>query len=145
MLGQEGSWHTSCRQLSNWQLTRSRNSQLSILTFTDSLGDHRSLCFDISTRSLLGDFKHKICRPVRRRLVTAQHSSAKIYNEIVRTKFETHRIVERIEEAVDRTTRYCGYPSPGWLWSMIIKLYKQMTEIRVHAKKNCRMLRPESE
>jgi hypothetical protein len=32
-------------------------------------------------------------------------------------------------------TRYCGYPSPGWLCAMIIKLYKQMTEIRVHAEK----------
>ncbi len=29
---------------------------------------------------------------------------------------------------------------------MIIKLYKQMTEIRVHAEKNCRkILRPESD
>ena len=41
-------------------------------------------------------------------------------------------------------TRYCGYPSPKWLRSMIIKLYKQMTEIRVHA--DCRkILRPESD
>ncbi len=42
-------------------------------------------------------------------------------------------------------TRYCGYPSPGWLRAMIIKLYRQMTEIRVNAKKKCRkILRPES-
>jgi hypothetical protein len=42
-------------------------------------------------------------------------------------------------------TKYCGYPSPRWLRSMIIKLYKQMTEIRVHAEKNCRkILRPDS-
>jgi hypothetical protein len=43
-------------------------------------------------------------------------------------------------------TRYCGYPSPGWLRALIIKLYKQMTEIRVHSKKKCRkILRPESD
>ena len=42
-------------------------------------------------------------------------------------------------------TRYCGYPLPGWLRVMIIKLYKQMTEIRVHAEKKCqKILRPES-
>ena len=42
--------------------------------------------------------------------------------------------------------RYCGYPSPGWLQTMIHKLYKQMTEIRVHAEKKCRkILRPESD
>jgi hypothetical protein len=41
-------------------------------------------------------------------------------------------------------TRYCGYPLPGWLRAMIIKLYKQMTEIRVHSEKNCRkILQPE--
>ncbi len=82
---------------------------LSMLTFAESPGDHRSLCFNISTRSLLGDFKHKICRPVSRRLVTSQQSSVKRYNEIVRKRFEMHRIVERME-AVDRMTRYCGYP-----------------------------------
>ena len=43
-------------------------------------------------------------------------------------------------------TLYCGYLSPGWLHVMIIKLYKQMTEIRVNAEKNCRkILRPESD
>jgi hypothetical protein len=43
-------------------------------------------------------------------------------------------------------TCYCGYPSPGWLRALIIKLYKQMTEIRVHAKQKCRkILWPESD
>jgi hypothetical protein len=115
-----------------------------MLMFADSPGDHRSLCFDISTRSLLGDFKHKICRLVSRRLVTSQQSLVKRYNEIVCEQFAIHRIVERME-AVDKMTRYCGYPSSGWLQAMIIKLYKQITKIRVHAKKNCRkILRPES-
>jgi hypothetical protein len=42
-------------------------------------------------------------------------------------------------------TQYCGYPPPPWLHSMIIKLYKQMTEIRVHAKKHCRkILKPDN-
>jgi hypothetical protein len=50
---------------------------LSMLTFAESPGDHRSLCFDIPTRSLLGNFKHKICRPVSRRLVTSQQSSVR--------------------------------------------------------------------
>jgi hypothetical protein len=53
--------------------------------------------------------------------------------------------VERLD-AVDKMMRYCGYPSPGWLRAMIIWLYKQMTEIRVHAEKRCRkILRLESD
>jgi hypothetical protein len=42
--------------------------------------------------------------------------------------------------AVNNMTRYCGYPSPPWLRSMIIKLYKQMMEIRVHTEKKCRKI-----
>jgi hypothetical protein len=49
-------------------------------------------------------------------------------------------------DAVDKMTHYCGYPSPGWLRAMIIKLYKQMAEIRVNTeKKDRKILRPESD
>ena len=115
-----------------------------MFTFAESPGDHRSLCFDISTRSLLGKFRYKVCRPVSRRLVTSQQSLVTSYNEMVRDQFELHCIVERLD-AVDRIMRYCGNTSPGWLRAMIIKLYKQMKEIKVHAEKKCRnILHPES-
>ena len=117
---------------------------MGMLTFAESPGDHRSFIIDISTRSLFGEFRFKICRPVSRQLVTSQQQSVVRYNKIVREQFDIHRIVERLN-AVDKMTRYCGYPSPNWLRAMIIKLYKQMTEIRVHAEKDCRkILRPES-
>ena len=116
-----------------------------MLTFAKSPGDHRSLCFDISTRSLLGEFRFKICLPVSRQLVTSQQASVTQYNQIVMEQFKTHQILERLD-AVNKMTRCCGYPSPSWLRAMIIKLYKQMTEIRVHAEKKCRkILRPESD
>jgi hypothetical protein len=76
---------------------------LCMLTFAESLGDHRSLCFDISSHSLLDEFRYKICRPVSRRLVTSQPSSVKRYNKIVREQFETSRIVEQLD-AVDKMT-----------------------------------------
>ncbi len=64
------------------------------------------------------------------------------YNEIIREQFSIHRIKEQLN-AVNNMMRYCGYPSPPWLRLMIIKLYKQMTEIKTHAKKHCRkILRP---
>ncbi len=75
----------------------------------------------------------------------SQQSSVKRYNKIVREHFEIRCIVERLD-AVDKMTRYCGHPYPGWLRALIIKLYKQMTEIRVHPKKKYRkILRPESD
>jgi len=118
---------------------------LGMLTFAESPGDHRSLIIDVLMRSLFGEFRFKICRPVSRQLVTSQQQSVVRYNKIAREQFEIHRIVKRLN-AVDKMTRYCGYPSPNWLRAMIIKLYKQMTEIRAHTEKDCRKIpRPESD
>ncbi len=58
----------------------------------------------------------------------------KRYNEIIQEQFKIQGIVERMG-TVDKMTKYCGNPSPRWLRSMIIKLYKKMTEIRIHAEK----------
>jgi hypothetical protein len=116
-----------------------------MLSFTESPGDHRLFIIDISTRLLLGEFRFKVCRPVSRRLVTSQQQSVDRYNKIVKDQFDTHRIVERMN-AIDKMTWYCGYPSPLWLHTMITKLYKQMTEIRVHVEKDCqKILQPESD
>jgi hypothetical protein len=117
---------------------------LGMLSFTESPGDHRLFIIDISTCLLLGEFRFKVCRPINRCLVTSQQQSVDRYNTIVRDQFDTHRIVERMN-VINKMTRFCGYPSPPWLRTMITKLYKQMTEIRVHAEKDCqKILQPES-
>ena len=84
---------------------------LNMLNFAESSSNHRSLLFDFSTRSLLGKFRYKVCRPVSRQLVTLQADSVKRYSKIVRDQFEVHRIVERMD-TVDKMTKYCGNPSP---------------------------------
>jgi hypothetical protein len=109
---------------------------LAMLNFAESPGDHRSFILDMSMRSLLGDYRYKICRLVSQRLVTSQGGSMRRYNEIIREQFFIHRIKQRMN-TVNNMTRYCGYPSPPWLRSMVINLYKQMMEIRVHAEKHC--------
>ncbi len=48
---------------------------IAMLNFVESPGDHHSLILDVSTQSLLGIYRYKICRPVSRRLVTSQVSS----------------------------------------------------------------------
>ncbi len=50
---------------------------LSMLTFSESPRNHRSLLFNIFTRFLLGEHKYKVCCPVSRWLVTSQPSSIK--------------------------------------------------------------------
>jgi hypothetical protein len=62
----------------------------------------------------------------------------------VREQFALHRIIKRLD-AVGKMTHYCGFHSPYFLQAMIIKLYKQMTEIRIHAEKKCwKILCPDS-
>jgi hypothetical protein len=95
---------------------------IEMLAFAESAGDHRLFVLDVSTQSLLGVYRYKVCRPVSRRLVTSQETSVKRYNTTIREQFEIHRIEERLNNAVDNITRYCGYPSPQWLHLMIIKL-----------------------
>ena len=85
---------------------------IAMLNFAESPGNHRSLLFDITTRSLLGKFRYKVCRPVSRRLVTSQKDSVKRYNKIVREHFEVHRIVERMD-AVDKMMKYID-PRDGY-------------------------------
>jgi len=112
---------------------------ISMLNFVDSPGDHRSLLLDVSTRSMLGEHLNMICRPVSRRLVMSQRDSVKRYNRIVKEHCSIHRIQERLD-AIDKMTKYCGYPSPKWLEKMILTLYAQMTEVRRYAEKKCRKI-----
>ncbi len=53
-----------------------------MLPFLDSPGDHRAFIIDISTRSLLGEFRYKVCHPVSRCLITSQQCSVDEYNRI---------------------------------------------------------------
>ena len=108
-----------------------------MLSFLDSMGDHRGWLVEVTTRSMLGRELLKIVRPPGRRLVSTQPRSVESYNEIVEKQFQLHRVPERME-AVDKLSRICGSPTPPWLRSMMIKLYQQMDEIRVHAEKKCR-------
>ncbi len=45
-----------------------------MLPFLDSPGDHRACIIEVSTRSLLGEFRYKICHPVSCCLITSQQS-----------------------------------------------------------------------
>jgi hypothetical protein len=112
---------------------------LAMLNFRDSPGDHRLLIFNMSTKSLLGEFRHKVCRLVSRCLVTSQLKLVEKYNKTIRKQFEIHRIEARLD-AVDKMSRYYEYPAYIWLRAMIIKLYKQMTKIRQDAEKKCRKI-----
>ena len=72
---------------------------------------------------MLGTDLLKIVLPLGRRLVSSQPKSVKTYNDIVEKQFEIHNISKKMD-AVDKLSRICGKPTPPWLGSMMIKLYK---------------------
>ncbi len=86
----------------------------------------------------------QVCRPISHCLIMSQQGSVDEYNRIVHEQFDQHRIVTRLD-AVNKMTRYRGFPAPNFLRAMIIKLYRQMTEIRIHEKKCRKILQPDSD
>ncbi len=72
---------------------------VAMLTSAESPGDHQSFVLDVSTQSLLGVYRYKVCRPVSCRLITSQETSVKRYNAIIiREQFKNpphRRTVER--------------------------------------------------
>ena len=110
-----------------------------MLPFINSPGEHRARGIKVSTRFIIGDHLHKIDRPEGRRLVMCQHKAVNRYNNIVEEHFKIHRM-EELMNALDNLIVICGRPGPMWLKSMIIKLYKQMDEIRIHGEKKCRKI-----
>ena len=94
-----------------------------MLGFMESPGDHRSWLIEVTTTSMLGKDLLKIVRPPGRRLVTTQPKSVRKYNEIVEQQFQIHRIPDRMD-VVENLSIICGKPTPPWLRSMMIKLFK---------------------
>ena len=108
-----------------------------MLSFMESTGEHRSWLIEITTRSMLGRERLKNVRPPGRRLVSTQPRSVETYNKTVEQQFRLHRIPERMD-AVDKLSRIGGTPAPSCLRSMMVNLYQQMNEIKVHVEKKWR-------
>ena len=124
-----GGWKTS-----NLELT-----QLIMLPFKESVGDHRSWIVEFSTRSVLGTNLVKIQRAVGRRLVSTNAKATRSYNNMVESLFESHRIVPRIKNLLQKVD-HCGYPGPPWLEKKIVKLHVEMDELRMRASEKCRKI-----
>ena len=71
-----------------------------ILSFSESVGDHRTMIFDVSTRSLIGEFEHRVVRAACRRLNT-KTASLSCYNAILERLMTLHKMDERLGAIID--------------------------------------------
>ena len=113
-----------------------------MLPFGEGVGDHRTMLFDVSSRSLLGVFEHKVVRAGCRRLNT-KTSSLSRYNEILERLMANHRMCERQDEVLEEIVD--DKPTPAQRAKMDA-LDKQFVEFQKCAERRCRkILKPDLE
>ena len=64
---------------------------LKILPFSESVGDHRTMIFDVTSRSLLGKFEQQVVRDACRHLNTKTPSLSR-YNTILIEQISLHNM-----------------------------------------------------
>ena len=67
-----------------------------ILPFDESIGDHRTMIIDISTRSAVGQQQYKIVRPEARRLVTRNKKATNKYLTYVKQQFKRQNLSNKL-------------------------------------------------
>ena len=62
------------------------------LSFHESVGDHRSVLVDISTRSAIGELGFKIVQPKARKLSSSNEKRSAQYRKYVEEQLELHQL-----------------------------------------------------
>ena len=109
------------------------------LSFHESIGDHRTMMIEISTRSLLGQHQSSIVRPTTRRLTTKQPRSVTQYNECFLSQCHLHRISERTNSLLQGVQSE-QYPFSTATSDDILRLHLQMDNIRTRSERSCRKI-----
>ena len=109
------------------------------LSFHESVGDHRTMIVEISTRSILGQHQSTIVRPTTRRLTTKQPRSVSQYNSCFLNQCHIHRIRDRTT-SLATATQSEQYPVSEGTAKKITGLHSQMDEIRARSEKECRRI-----
>ena len=113
-----------------------------MLSFGESVGDHRTMIFDVSTRSLIGKFEHRIVRAGCRRL-NCKTSSLTSYNRILESLMTRHCMEKRLDAIIDAIVDDTPTESQR---AQMDALDKQMVEFQKCAERRCRkIIRPNME
>ena len=110
-----------------------------MLSFHESVGDHRSIIIEVSTRSMLGQHQSSIVRPTTRRLTTKQPQSVSKYNACFLAQCTTHNIQTRTSSLLS-AVRSTAYPVATETADEIMGLHSQMDEIRTRSERDCRRI-----
>lgn len=106
-----------------------------MLSFGESVGDHRSIVFDVKSRSLLGQYEQPVVRAGCRRLTTKNGNTISRYQELLDEQMAIHRMHERLDYLIEdvgdgpATEEQAGRMEE-----------KQLVEIQQYAERRCRQI-----
>ena len=113
-----------------------------MLSFGESVGDHRTMIFDVSTRSLIDKFEHRLVRAGCRRL-NCKTSSLTSYNRILESLMTRHCMERRLDAIIDAIVDDAPTEAQR---AQMDALDKQMVEFQKCAERRCRkIIRPNME
>ena len=92
-----------------WALCDLEIGGFKMLPFSKSVGDHRTMIFDVSTHSLTGKFEYRVARSASRCLNTKTSSLSK-YNTILEEQMTIHKMDERLDTVIEEITKDCPMP-----------------------------------
>ena len=104
------------------------------LSFHESVGDHRNVLVDISTRSAIGDLGFKIIQPKARRLNSGNEKRSASYRKYVEEQLEAHRLPQR-QAALQEMFHTKGVTEE--VAQGIQTVDTQKTEIQIAGEKQC--------
>ena len=109
------------------------------LSFHESVGDHRTMIVEITSRSMFGQHLGPIVRPTTRRLTTKQPGSVRQYNECFLSQCYHHNIRDRTASLL-ASTQAEQYPVSPDTADKILSLHSQMDKIRTCSERGCRKI-----
>ena len=115
-------------------------SQLIMLPYIESIGDHISWMVELTTISVLGPNLLRTQRSIGKRLVMSNQKVVRRFNDLVTVKFEKCSVIEWLETLIAMSDTF-EYPTPVWLREAINEIHTEMDEIR---KKYKRQLQEDS-
>ena len=108
-----------------------------VLPFHESIGDHRTMLVDITTRSAVGEQQYKIVRPEARRLSTKNKKSTTKYLASVENAFSHHKLFDKLGQLEKDFER-------GMTTAVYKKRAQEIDETKIKimkaAEKKCRKL-----
>ena len=107
-----------------------------MLSFGESIGDHRIMIFDVSTRSLIGLFEHRIVRAGCHRL-NCQTTSMGRYNKLLESLMSQNRMDDCLDKVLEEIAN--DKPTAAQQRRMDI-LDEKFVQLQKHAESKCRTI-----